>query len=200
VKTVIVGCGRVGSVLADSFDRAGHDVIIIDTSTSAFDRLPGSFGGAAIRGDGTDEDTLRRAGAEDADLFMAMTEGDNRNVMASQLAVEALGAKQVIAKINDPVRAAAYAELGLATLCRTNLMATAVSEFLGLGLSFGPGLSRPTGQHPGGEHHGADGPAAAETAAPPASSASPLTAPPVAGAVTLTSDPTPLASTTAREG
>jgi trk system potassium uptake protein len=153
VKAVIVGCGRVGSVLADAFDRAGQDVIIIDTSTSAFDRLPGSFGGTAIRGDGTDEDTLRRAGAESADLFMAMTEGDNRNVMAAQLAVEALDARQVIAKINDPVRAAAYADLGINTLCRTNLMAAAVNDFLGLDLAFGPGMAQATGFHPGGEHH-----------------------------------------------
>ena len=154
MKTVIVGCGRVGSVLADSFDRAGHEVIVLDLKTTAFNRLPGTFRGAAVRGDGTDEDTLRRAGAESADLFMSMTEGDNRNVMSAQLAIEALDAKQVIAKINDPLRASAYAELGIATLCRTNLMAGAVSEFLGLGLSFGPGLSPPTGQHPGGEHHG----------------------------------------------
>jgi trk system potassium uptake protein TrkA len=160
VKTVIVGCGRVGSVLADSFDRAGHHVIVIDTSTSAFDRLPGSFGGDAVRGDGTDEDTLRRAGADGADLFIALTEGDNRNVMASQLAAEALGAKQVIAKINDPLRANAYADLGLATLCRTNLMGAAVSDYLGLGLTFGPGLSAPTGQHPGAEHHAASSAAA----------------------------------------
>jgi trk system potassium uptake protein len=160
VKTVIVGCGRVGSVLADSFDRAGHQVIVLDTQTTAFDRLPGSFRGAAVRGDGTDEDTLRRAGAESADLFIAMTEGDNRNVMSAQLAIEALDARQVIAKINDPLRASAYAELGIATLCRTNLMASAVSDFLGMGLSFGPGLSAATGQHPGGEHHGsADEPA-----------------------------------------
>jgi trk system potassium uptake protein TrkA len=128
-------------------------VIVIDTSTSAFDRLPGSFGGAAVRGDGTDEDTLRRAGAESADLFMAMTEGDNRNVMAAQLAVEALDARQVIAKINDPLRAAAYADLGITTLCRTNLMGAAVNDFLGLDLTFGPGISEATGHHPGGEHH-----------------------------------------------
>ena len=70
-----------------------------------------------------------------------MTEGDNRNVMSAQLATEALDARQVIAKINDPLRASAYAELGIATLCRTNLMASAVSDFLGLGLTFGPGLS-----------------------------------------------------------
>jgi trk system potassium uptake protein TrkA len=153
VKAVIVGCGRVGSVLADAFDRAGQDVIIIDTSTSAFDRLPSMFGGTAVRGDGTDEDTLRRAGAESADLFMAMTEGDNRNVMAAQLAVEALGARRVIAKINDPLRAAAYADLGINTLCRTNLMAAAVNDFLGLQLEFGPGMAHATGFHPGGEHH-----------------------------------------------
>ncbi|MEA2546100.1 MAG: trk/ktr system potassium uptake protein [Chloroflexota bacterium] len=153
MKAVIVGCGRVGSVLADTLDRAGNDVIVIDTSTSAFDRLPGSFGGAAVRGDGTDEDTLRRAGAESADLFMAMTEGDNRNVMAAQLAVEALDARQVIAKINDPLRAAAYADLGITTLCRTNLMGAAVNDFLGLDLTFGPGISEATGHHPGGEHH-----------------------------------------------
>ena len=156
MKTVIVGCGRVGSVLADAFDRAGHQVIVLDTKTSAFDRLPGSFKGAAVRGDGTDEDTLRRAGAEGADVFMAMTEGDNRNVMAAQLATEALSAEKVIAKINDPLRASAYAELGIATLCRTNLMATAVSEFLTLGLEFGPGLSPATGQHPGGHHDEGD--------------------------------------------
>ena len=152
MKAVIVGCGRVGSVLADAFDRAGQDVIIIDTSTSAFDRLPSMFGGTAVRGDGTDEDTLRRAGAESADLFMAMTEGDNRNVMAAQLAVEALGARRVIAKINDPLRAAAYADLGINTLCRTNLMAAAVNDFLGLQLEFGPGMAHATGFHPGGEH------------------------------------------------
>jgi trk system potassium uptake protein TrkA len=194
VKTVIVGCGRVGSVLADSFDKAGHDVIIIDTSTAAFDRLPGSFGGAAIRGDGTDEDTLRRAGAEGADLFMAMTEGDNRNVMASQLATEALGAHQVIAKINDPLRAAAYADLGLATLCRTNLMATAVSDFLGLGLTFGPGLSPPTGQHPGAEHHGEPGALAAPAAPGGTTGAGD------SDVFALPNPPTPVASTTAREG
>jgi trk system potassium uptake protein len=153
VKTVIVGCGRVGAVLADSFDKAGHEVIVIDPSTRAFDRLPSTFGGNALRGDGTDEDTLRRAGAEGADIFIAMTEGDNRNVMAAQVAHEALGAKRVIAKINDPVRAEAYADLGIGTLCRTNLMFDAVNEFLGLPVSGRPGIVAPTGSHPGGEDH-----------------------------------------------
>ena len=153
MKIVIVGCGRVGAELATNYDAAGHDVVIVDLSTQAFDRLPSSFRGSAVRGDGTDEDVLERSGARDADVFIAMTEGDNRNVMAAQLAHEALDVRRVIAKINDPVRAEAYADLGIATLCRTNLMSDAINEYLGLPVSSRPGVLAPTGSHPGGEHH-----------------------------------------------
>jgi trk/ktr system potassium uptake protein len=153
VKAVIVGCGRVGAELAELFESGGYDVIILDTSTRAFDRLPDTFRGAAVRGDGTDEDTLRRSGAEDADVFIAMTEGDNRNVMAAQLASEVLGARRVIAKINDPLRAKAYASLGIGTLCRTMLMRDAVAGYVGMAISGDPGIYPPTGQHHGGEHH-----------------------------------------------
>ena len=146
-QIVIVGCGRVGAVLAESFDAVGHQVIIVDINGRAFDRLSSSFRGAAIRGDGTDEDTLRRAGAEDADVFLAFTEGDNRNVMASQIAAETLGAKRVIAKINDPVRAAAYGELGIATICRTTMLSDAVHEYLGLAASGMPSVIAPSGSH-----------------------------------------------------
>ena len=166
MKTVIVGCGRVGAVLADNFDRSGHEVIVIDPSTRAFEKLPSTFGGSALRGDGTDEDTLRRAGAQDADIFIAMTEGDNRNVMAAQLALEALGAKRVIAKINDPVRAEAYADLGIATLCRTNLMSDAIDAYLGVPVAARPGILAPKGVHPGGEHHEAPDAVGSATTAP----------------------------------
>ena len=165
MKAIIVGCGRVGASLAETLDRNGHQVIILDISTRAFDRLPSSFSGDAVRGDGTDEDVLRRAGAEDADLFVAVTEGDNRNVMAAQLAVEALSAKRVVAKINDPVRATAYAELGIATICRTGLMMDAINAYLGLPPSGVAGMLEPTGQHPGGEHHRHDAPEPAVAAA-----------------------------------
>ncbi|HKB28821.1 MAG TPA: TrkA family potassium uptake protein [Candidatus Limnocylindrales bacterium] len=131
MKIVIVGCGRVGAVLAEGLDAAGHDVIVVDLLTRAFDRLSGEFRGQAVRGDGTDEDTLRRVGAVDADVFLALTEGDNRNVMAAQVAFETLGIEKVIAKINDPVRAAAYAELGITTVCRTTMMSDAILAFLG---------------------------------------------------------------------
>lgn len=153
MKIVIVGAGRVGSVLAEAYDAAGHDVVVLDLSARAFDRLPAEFRGHAVRGDGTDEDTLRRAGATDADVFLALTEGDNRNVMAAQVAAEKLGIAKVVAKINDPVRAAAYADLGVAALCRTTLQADAISAYLGLGSLGVPSVITPTGSHQGGAAH-----------------------------------------------
>ena len=168
MKIVIVGAGRVGSVLAADFDAAGHQVVVLDLSTQAFDRLPSSFGGDAVRGDGTDEDILRRAGAEGADVFIAMTEGDNRNVMAAQLAHEAFGIRQVIAKINDPVRAEAYADLGIATLCRTVLMADAVTGYLGMPTTGTPGIQRPTGSHHADGSNGDGGSAPAPAGTPAA--------------------------------
>lgn len=153
MKIVIVGCGRVGASAAELWDTAGHEVVILDVSNRAFERLASTFGGTAVRGDGTDEDVLRRAGAEGADVFVSLTEGDNRNVMSAQLAVEAFEIPRVIAKINDPVRAAAYAELGIATLCRTGLMVDAMNEHLGMPPSGLSGMLSPSGTHPGGEHH-----------------------------------------------
>lgn len=147
MKIVIVGCGRVGAGAAEIWDAAGHEVIVLDVETRAFERLPSSFGGTAIRGDGTDEDVLRRAGAEGADVLLALTEGDNRNIMSAQLAVEALAIGKVVAKINDPLRAAAYAELGIGTLCRTGLMLDALSAHLELPGSELAGMLAPTGHH-----------------------------------------------------
>jgi trk system potassium uptake protein TrkA len=165
MKVVIVGCGRVGSTLAENLDAAGHEVIIFDVQTSAFDRLPETFKGAAIRGDGTDEGVLRRADAEGADIFLSLTEGDNRNVMAAQVAIESFAIPRVIAKINDPVRAAAYAELGLATLCRTNLMVDTVARHLNLPMQTGPGIDVPHGSGHGHPHpSNADTPAGGEVA------------------------------------
>jgi trk system potassium uptake protein TrkA len=146
MKVVIVGCGRVGGVLAASLDASGHDVVIIDLQVRSFDRLPATFGGDAVRGDGTDEDTLRRAGAEGADIFLALTEGDNRNVMAAQLAREALRIGTVYAKVNDPMRAEVYAELGIATVCRTTMIADALLGAMGLPQGSEPSV-RPGATH-----------------------------------------------------
>ncbi len=167
MKIVIVGCGRVGSTLAENLDAAGHDVIIFDVKNSAFDRLPETFKGTAVRGDGTDEEVLRANGATEADFFLSLTEGDNRNIMAAQVALENLAIPQVVAKINDPVRAAAYSELGIPTLCRTNLMVDAVAGYLNLPMQTGPGIDVPENVH-SHPHRGAPtaAPAAEEPAAP----------------------------------
>ena len=153
MKIVIVGCGRVGAVLAEAFDGLGHEVVILDVSTRAFERLSEEFRGSAVRADGTDEEALRRAGAAGADVFLALTEGDNRNVMAAQIAVENLGVEQVVAKINDPVRAAAYAELGIATVCRTTMLAESIQAFLGFGPTGVPSVIAATGRHDAGAPH-----------------------------------------------
>ncbi len=105
MRTIIVGCGRVGAGLAGRLAAAGDEVTIIDQRTDSFDKLPEGFGGNAVRGDGTDEDVLRRLGVEGADRFFALTEGDNRNILAAQLAAETFSVPTVVAKINDPVRA-----------------------------------------------------------------------------------------------
>jgi trk system potassium uptake protein TrkA len=163
MRAVIVGCGRVGATMAQALDAAGHEVTIVDLSTRSFDRLPATFGGNAVRGDGTDEDTLRRAGAVGADLFLALTEGDNRNVMAAQLAVEALAIRRVFAKVNDPVRAQAYAELGIGTICRTTMLADALLGVLGQA-----GSGEPSTREAEGHPHAASPAGAVPAAALPA--------------------------------
>ena len=161
MKLVIVGCGRVGAALAEAFDNAGNEVLVLDTSTRAFDRLSEEFKGQAIRGDGTDEDVLRKAGVEGADVLLAFTEGDNRNVMAAQVAMEKLSVGKTIAKINDPVRAAAYAELGIATVCRTTMLTDAVLAFLNLGKTGMPSVMAPVPH----VHEDGQGPAPSPVAA-----------------------------------
>jgi trk system potassium uptake protein len=151
VRAVIVGCGRVGAGLAERLAREGHEVTVIDLSSGAFNRLEPDFPGQAIRADGTDEDVLRRAGTQDADWFFALTEGDNRNAFAAQLASENFGVKNVVAKINDPVRAEAYTMLGIATICRTRLLIDALARNAGLGADPGAtGVRAAEKQH---DHH-----------------------------------------------
>ena len=148
MRVIVVGCGRVGAGIAERLAREGHGVTVIDITTDAFTRLEEDFPGEAIRGDGTDEDVLRRAGADNADLFFALTEGDNRNVLSAQLATETFNIPQVVAKINDPVRAEAYRELGMATICRTRLLVDALARHVGLPPDPGAeGVSLPTTPH-----------------------------------------------------
>ena len=121
LKFVILGCGRVGSTLATMLDRAGHEVSVIDFSSDAFQRLSPDFGGETVQGNGVDEEILIRAGIKEADAFAAVTNGDNRNIMASQIAKEIFNVKKVVCRIYDPIREETYHELGLDTISPTKV-------------------------------------------------------------------------------
>jgi trk system potassium uptake protein TrkA len=119
MKLVIVGCGRVGAMAALALTQAGHAVTVIDSNRRAFDRLGSEFPGEMVLGNGIDEDVLRQAGIESADGFASLTNGDNRNIMAAQIAREIFKVPRVITRIYDPMREAVYRELGLDTVCPT---------------------------------------------------------------------------------
>ena len=131
MRVVIVGCSRLGARLADTLDREGHSVTIIDVDSTAFRRLNPSFSGSTVIGTGIDEDILLTAGTDTADVFIAATNGDNRNIMAAQLAKQAFNVSHVLCRIYDPVRAETYRSLGIDTICPTvqvaNLFLQAIS-------------------------------------------------------------------------
>ncbi len=106
MNIVIVGCGRVGAFLAGQLDKAGHAVTIVDL------------------------DVLRTAGIDKADAIFALTQGDNRNLMAAQIARQIFGVKRVIAKVNDPIRAALYRAHEISTVSRTTILGTLLEAML----------------------------------------------------------------------
>ena len=119
MKLVIVGCGRLGAMAARMMAAAGHAVTVVDNNPQAFNRLGADFPGEMVLGNGMDEDVLRRAGIEHADGFASLTNGDNRNIMAAQIAREIFKVPRVITRIYDPIREDVYKELGLHTICPT---------------------------------------------------------------------------------
>lgn len=128
MKAVIMGCGRVGARVAALLDNTGNEVTVIDVDSRAFRRLPAGFGGDTIIGTGIDEDVLRRAGIEHADAFIAVTNGDNRNIMASQVARLIFEVPEVVCRIYDPVREDTYRRLGLTTVCPTTTMSAIILD------------------------------------------------------------------------
>jgi len=130
VFVIIMGCGRVGARVAQMLTRAGHDVTVMDLKSSAFSRLGNDFHGNTVLGNGIDQEVLKRAGIERADAFVAATQGDNRNIMASQIAKHIFGVKRVVTRIYDPLRSDTFAALGLQALSPTIIGANAFYEEL----------------------------------------------------------------------
>jgi trk system potassium uptake protein TrkA len=116
VYVVIMGCGRVGSSLAASLDRLGHEVAVIDKDRQAFRRLSAEFSGRQVIGQGFHRDVLVEAGVERAQAFAAVSSGDNSNIIAARVARETFAIDQVVARIYDPGRAEVYQRLGITTV------------------------------------------------------------------------------------
>jgi trk system potassium uptake protein TrkA len=108
--------------------KAGHEVSIMDIQSSAFSRLGPEFKGTTILGDATDQEVLKRSGIERADAFLAATQGDNRNIMSSQIAQHVFGVKRVVTRIYDPLRSDTFAALGLQAISPTIIGANAFYE------------------------------------------------------------------------
>jgi trk system potassium uptake protein TrkA len=130
MRYVIVGCGRVGSALAKLLDSDGHEVIVVDENAAAFKRLGSKFKGHEVVGTGIDYDVLKRAGAAGADGFVAVTNGDNRNIMAALIAQRMFKIKRIVARIYDPPRGQMYKELGVETVCPTTVGAKMIRDVL----------------------------------------------------------------------
>jgi trk system potassium uptake protein TrkA len=119
MRAVIMGCGRVGSELTLQLGHAGHEVVIIDKKAEAFDRLPPGFNARTIVGLGFDRDVLEEAGIKEADAFIAVSNGDNSNIVSARVALEHYHVPHVIARIYDPQRAEIYQRLNIPTVATT---------------------------------------------------------------------------------
>lgn len=130
MNVIIMGCGRVGAQLSSLLDDEGHSVTVLDINEYSFRRLPASFGGTPLIGDGTDEETLKKANIAEADAFVAVTEGDNRNIMGAQIAKHIFNVPRVICRIYDPLRKEVYETVGLDAISPTTIFAKLLKDLL----------------------------------------------------------------------
>ena len=122
-KILIMGCGRTGGRLANLLDAAGHNVTVMDVDAYSFRRLSPDYKGKALVGNGIDFETLKKAGVAEVEMFIAVTQGDNRNIMAAQMAKHIFNVPRVICRIYDPLRQEIFQNLGLETICPTTIFA-----------------------------------------------------------------------------
>lgn len=130
MQVIIIGCGRVGAELAVLLEGEGHGVAVVEKDRLAFDRLPESFRGQTILGTGIDDEILRRAGIQTADAVIAVTNYDNTNIVAAQIAKEKYKVRRVLARVFDPKMQAIYEDFGLETICPTLVTVRLVREAL----------------------------------------------------------------------
>jgi trk system potassium uptake protein TrkA len=122
MKVMIIGCGRVGSVLANRLDEAGHQVVVLDRNQHAFRRLSDKFSGERIVGNGLVDEFVRPTLGKKTDLLCAITDKDNINLMIVQRVKQHFQVEKVIAVVHDSLLAGLYKELGVETVCPTDLV------------------------------------------------------------------------------
>lgn len=125
-----MGCGRVGAELAGILEAEGHDVTVLDIEPYAFRRLPPTFRGRKVVGNGIDSEKLVAAGIEDSDAFVVVTQGDNRNIMAAQIAKHVFNVPRVVCRIYDPLREEIYRAMGIQTVSPTKVGASLLRDAL----------------------------------------------------------------------
>lgn len=127
---IVIGCGKVGSSLAQALAEEGHDIVIVDSDSKAFRALEPDFNGITITGVPIDQDVLKQAGIETADILAAVTPDDNVNIMACQVAREIFKVPRVIARIYNPAREHVFHEFGLDTICPTNITVDTIRSMM----------------------------------------------------------------------
>jgi trk system potassium uptake protein len=130
LKVVISGCGRVGAALAEMLSLEKHQVTVIDSDPGSFNRLSKTFKGTAVEGVGFDEEAMEKAGIREADAFVAVTDYDNANLMAAEVARHVFHVPYTLARVYNPDKEDTYQALGMDYLCGTRLLAQAVMEKL----------------------------------------------------------------------
>lgn len=127
---IIIGCGRLGSTLANKLSSMGHSIVMIDRSESSFEALGVEFSGFKIHGDANEFFVLKQAKVEKADIVLAVTDDDNLNVMLAQICQNLFALKNVIAKVGNPNRQGTYLDLGIRTLCPVTLATNSFIDLL----------------------------------------------------------------------
>jgi trk system potassium uptake protein TrkA len=133
MRVVVIGCGRVGSVLANRLDEAGHQVVVLDRNQHAFRRLSEKFSGERRVGNGLVEEYVRPVLQEKTDIFFVMTDKDNINLMIAQRVKRNARVDRVIAEVHDSILAGLYKELGVETVCPTDLVVKDLLQVVGEG-------------------------------------------------------------------
>jgi len=145
MKVIIIGCGRVGSNLAQTLSQRGDTVTVVDSDSTAFDRLGAVFKGKTISGNGFDRDVLVQSGIEHADALVATTTSDEANVTVARLARQVFKVPRVMARMYDPRKAEIYHRLGVQTISLVAISTERLVDLLGYS-PMGASVSLGTGE------------------------------------------------------